>query len=262
MVFHGGQPTGSKKSGMARRYKQGTSYDAYQAAVADLSVTDASNPDGEPESSDPPPVKKQRYDVNWRAVRAVRARDRKVERIQAQHKAVIVENENLQSTNVNLQLKVSNQKQAFIKITNEKYNEAKAHRMASIEKEEAHKVAVAALCEEHARKIEDAFMIADEATDKMLIAEELRLSNDRAHSKAVRAERERNHMKLEKERTDKNLVNSTVHQRWIAAMARNMTNQHSDHEKEMNKLKVRYDHFFFLFLYSVLLHSLSNILPS
>ena len=105
-------------------------------------------------------------------------------------------------------------------------------------------------------------MIADKATDKMLIAEELRLLNDRAHSKAVRAERERNHMKLEKERTDKNLVNSTVHQQWIAAMAINMTKQRSDHEKEMNKLKVRYDHFFFLFLYSVLLHSLSNILPS
>ena len=124
-----------------------------------------------------------------------------------------MENENLQSTNVNLQLKVSNQKQAVIKITNEKYNEAKSHRMASIEKEEAHKVSVAALCEEHARKIEDAFMIADEATDKMLIAEGLRLSNNCAHSKAVREERERNHMKLETERTDKNLVNSTVHQR-------------------------------------------------
>ena len=79
MIFHGGQPTGSKKSGMARRYKQGTSYDAYQAAVADLSVTDASNPDSEPESSDPPHVKKQRYDTNWGAVRVVRARDRKVE---------------------------------------------------------------------------------------------------------------------------------------------------------------------------------------
>ena len=107
-----------------------------------------------------------------------------------------MENDNLQSTNVNLQLKVSNQNQAVIKITNEKYNEAKAHRMASIEKEEAHKVAFAALCEEHARKIEDAFMIADEATNKMLIAEELRLSKYRANSKAVRAERERNHMKL------------------------------------------------------------------
>ena len=91
-------------------------------------------------------------------------------------------------------------------------------------------------------------MIADEATDKMLIAEELRLFNDCAHSKAVRADRERNHMKLEKERTEKNLVNFTVHQRWIAAMARNMTKQRSDHEKEMNKLKARYDHFFLLFL--------------
>ena len=96
----------------------------------------------------------------------------------------------------------------------------------------------------------------------MLIAEELRLSNDHAHSKAVKTERERNHMKLEKERTDKNIVNSTVHQQWIAAMAINMTKQRSYHEKEMNKLKVSYDHFFFLFLYSVLLHSLSNILPS
>ena len=136
---------------------------------------------------------------------------------------------------------------------------------------------------------------------EMLITEELRLSNDRAHSKAVRAERERNHTKLEKERTYKKLVNSTVHQRWIAAMARNITKQRSDHEKEMNKLKARYDHFFvlflyfwpwissmarnmtkqrsdheketnklkarydllfFLFLYSIKLHSLSNILPS
>ena len=77
MIFHGGQPTGSKKSGMVRRYKQGTSYDAYQAAVAVESVIDASNPDGELESSDPTPVKKQRNDANWRAVRAVRARDRK-----------------------------------------------------------------------------------------------------------------------------------------------------------------------------------------
>ena len=90
MVFQGGEPTGSKKSGMVRRYKQGTSYDAYQAADAVKYVTYASNPDGETESSDPPPFKKQRYDANWRAVRAVRARDRKVERIQAQHKAVIV----------------------------------------------------------------------------------------------------------------------------------------------------------------------------
>ena len=36
-------------------------------------------------------------------------------------------------------------------------------------------------------------MIADEATDKMLIAEELRLSNDHAHSKAVKTERERSY---------------------------------------------------------------------
>ena len=96
--------------------------------------------------------------------------------------------------------------------------------MASNEKEEAHKVAVAALCEEHARKIEKAFMIADEATDKMQIAGKLRLSNDRAHSKAVRAERERNHMKLEKERTDKNLFHSTVHQRW---------SRHQNHKREI-----------------------------
>ena len=46
MIFHGGQPTGSKKSGMARQYKQGTSYDAYQGADAVESVTDAARATG------------------------------------------------------------------------------------------------------------------------------------------------------------------------------------------------------------------------
>ena len=36
MIFHGGQPTGSKKSGMARRYKQGTSYDLIYQACQDI----------------------------------------------------------------------------------------------------------------------------------------------------------------------------------------------------------------------------------
>ena len=245
MVFHGVQPTGSKKkSHIARRRKQGTSYrdsQAHQAALptqASLSSVHTL-PESGGNSPDRPPNKKLRPDDNWRAARAVRSRDEKIERIQAKHNTVVQEMNKLRSTNINLQVKVSEQKQAVLEISNKKYNEAKAHRVASLKKEEAHKVALAALCEEHAREIEDAFRIADEATGKILIAEEARLSNDRAHSSMMRAERERHSIKLKKERTDKNLVHSTWHQRWIAAMAKNMTEQRTSHKKYTQKNKDR-----------------------
>jgi hypothetical protein len=239
MVFRGIQPTGSKKtSGIARRPKQGTSYRAHQATQAVLPIQASLSsvhelPESGEESPDRPPNKKLRPDDNWRAARAVRSRDEKIERIQVKHNTVIQEMNKLRSANINLQVKVSKQKQAVLEISNKKYNEAKAHRVASLEKEEAHKVALAALCKEHARKIEDAFRIADEATGKVLIAEEDRLSNDRAHSSTMRAERERHSIKLKKERTDKNLVHSTWHQRWITSMARNMTEQRTSHKKDI-----------------------------
>jgi hypothetical protein len=108
--------------------------------------------------------------------------------MQANHNTVIVGIKALQPTNINLQVTVSEQKQSVLKIPNKKYNAARAHRMASLEKEEAHKLALAPLCEEHARKIKHAFRISNEAIDTILIAEEAHLLTDRAHSSAMRDE--------------------------------------------------------------------------
>ena len=53
-----------------------------------------------------------------------------------------------------------------------------------------HKLESAALCEEYARQIDDVFRISGKATDKILIAEEALLSNDRAHLSAMRDKHE------------------------------------------------------------------------
>ena len=120
---------------------------------------------------------------------------------------------------------------------NEQYIEAKAYRVASLKKEEAHKLAISQLCEEYATKIEEAFTLADNETVMKLHAKKLRLDADQAYSRKLGKERQRFNVKLEKERKGEISVASYLHKQWIKNMARNMTNQKEEHKKETAKLQ-------------------------
>jgi hypothetical protein len=128
-----------------------------------------------------------------------------MEQIQAKHHIAILKIKELQSSNTNLQVKHAKNKKAVLKISNKKDTKAKVHWVAPLEKEEAHKLARSALYKEYAMKIKDVFRVADKATNKILIAKELQLLNDHAHSTAMRTEHERHLIELNKKRTDKTL---------------------------------------------------------
>ena len=90
MVFHGEHPFDSKISFIGKRQKKGHTYRAHQIGVEEGLVNAAAglddlNPAAEPDPAEPPPVKKQRSDnnwrvSNWRVFRAVQSLERKVKK--------------------------------------------------------------------------------------------------------------------------------------------------------------------------------------
>ena len=67
-------------------------------------------------------------------------------------------------------------------LTYQHHVNAKAYQTALLEKEEVHKLTIAQLFKEYASKIGDAFVLADEETDKNLKGEKSQLITKREYS--------------------------------------------------------------------------------
>ena len=89
-----------------------------------------------PHVDPPPPPKKHWPDDNWRVARAVRSRDQTLQRISS-------EKAHLSQKIDSLQMSLTNQKAAVKVPTKTQHVQAKEHRMASLNLEEAHKRAIA-----------------------------------------------------------------------------------------------------------------------
>ena len=122
-----------------------------------------------------------------------------------------------------------------------KFVDAKAYRTADIEKEAAHKLAIASLCEEYALKIDEAFELADTETNKKLEAEKARILADSQYSNNLRKERQRSSVKLKKELAGQAAVLEHSHQRWIDNLARNLASQQRLHANKKTTLHKKVD---------------------
>jgi hypothetical protein len=230
MVFHGKQYPGGKKTKIGRQPRRATSEQAYQAAQEAARAAGVQE-DHEPVAPhvDPPPPKKQRPDDNWRVARAVRSRDQTLQRMSSQ-KA------DLSNRIDSLQKSLANQKTAVKCLKHAQHVDAKEHRTASLNLEEAHKRAIANLLEEHAVTIDDAFAKADIETEKLLLLEQHRLEAEAGYIAKIREERQLANDKLEKERRSHKATSLDWHARWIKNMARNM----KDHKRDTAKLEKKF----------------------
>ena len=227
MVFHGTGFPGSKRTKIGRPVRRANS----NAAHEDHQEA-AENPAPAVAPVDPPPPrpKKQRPDNNWRVARAVRSRDRTLERRAS-------ETAHLSQKIDSLQKSLRNQKAAVKVLTKTQHVQAKEHRVASLNLEEAHKRAIAELLEEHASAIDKAFATADMKTEELLMLEQQRLEDEAGYTGRIREERRLATKKLEKERANHKATTSASHARWIKNMAENMKAVDAQHKKDTTKLE-------------------------
>jgi len=122
-------------------------------------------------------------------------------------------------------------------LTKTQHVQAKEHRMASLNLEEAHKRAIAELLEEHASAIDEAFATADQKTEELLMLEQQRLEDEAGYTARIREERRLATEKLEKERARHKATSSDSHARWIKNMAENMKAADVQHKKDAAKLE-------------------------
>jgi hypothetical protein len=179
---------------------------------------------------DPPPPKKQRPDDNWRVARAVRSRDQTLQRMSS-------EKGDLSNKIDSLQRSLAKQKTAVKCLKNRQHVDAKEHRTASLNLEEAHKRAIADLLEEHALAIDDAFIKADIKTKNLLLLEQQRLEAEAGYTAKIREERQLANDKLEKERRSHKAISLDGHARWVKNMARNMKAMDIEHKRDSAKLE-------------------------
>merc|ERR1712153_172627 len=127
MVFHGKGFPGSKRTKIGKPVRRAGSY-----AASEEHQEAAEHPEPAVPEADPPPPrpKKQRPDDNWRVARAVRSRDRTLERRAS-------ETAHLSQKIDSLQKSLTNQKAAVKALTKTQHVQAKEHRMASLNLEEA-----------------------------------------------------------------------------------------------------------------------------
>ena len=144
-----------------------------------------------------------------------------------------MEGKGISKRNVALKATVKQQKDKIKRLEHEKFVDAKAYRTSDIEKEEAHKLAIARLCEEHALKIDEAFEFADKETSKKLEAEKARILADSQYSNNLRKERQRSSVNLKKRLADQADVIKQSHQRWIDNMVRNLASEKRLHARNL-----------------------------
>ena len=244
MPFTGGQCTWKKTKSVGRTQKKGKTYHEHQiaSAAAILAGLGDPNPAAELDPVDPTPVKKQRSDNNWRVDRAIRSRDKQAAKNEEKLGAVSMERDSLSNGIFELESKVLNQKATIKKLQRDQFVVAKAHRIAGLEKEEAHKAAIQVLVEEYAQKIDDAFEYADKETNKKLEAEKAKILADSQYSTNLKKERQRHFDKLKKERKVQASMKDQAHQRWINNLARNLSSQQRLHDLQNERLQKKVDH--------------------
>ena len=134
MVFHGRQLQDSLKSKIGNPVRRANTYRVYTGAVthAGPAGLDDSNP-VDPDPEQPPPIKRQLSNDNWRVARAICSRDKKVDQVS-------LERDTLTKSNIALNETVIQQKATVKKPEHGKYVYAKAYQTAAIEKEDAHKL--------------------------------------------------------------------------------------------------------------------------
>ena len=81
------------------------------------------------------------------------------------------------------------QKSAIKDLTHQMHVDAKSNRTPAVQSEDAHQADLAALVEEFASEIEEAYAVANTNTEKKLEAESCRILTDRAHMKSLAKER-------------------------------------------------------------------------
>ena len=84
--------------------------------------------------------------------------------------------------------------------------DAKSNRTAAVQAEYAHQATLAALSEDFASEIEDAYAVANTETEKNLEAESCRILADREHMKILEKERTNQNEKMDKERSGQRAV--------------------------------------------------------
>ena len=189
------KPTGgSKKTKIGRRRKNGTSNPTHEEAVASGLVAET-NPEVPPEEEtleDELVPKKERADNKWRESRAVVARDKKINKLVEQNKA-------LTSLNCALEKDVSVGKEKVKELQHNLYLEKKLTREKELLVQHSHKLALSALMENCALEIEDAFAVAADATNDKLEEEKKRLEASSEFTQKIREERRLAREKAERE---------------------------------------------------------------
>ena len=101
--------------------------------------------------------------------------------------------------------------------------DAKANRITAVQAEDAHQAALAALSEEFASEIDEAYAVANTQTEKKLEAESCRILADREHMNSLEKERTKHKGKMDKEREGKCAVVAHSNKQWIKTLAPSRT---------------------------------------
>ena len=177
MVFHGGQPSGNKKTTVGYRRKQGKSYQASNPAVP------------------PCPLSNKRKDDNWRTNRGVKSAKR------AQQKAV-AQRDFVMETNTILQGKLDEAVSKGKALEHEQFIEKKASRAVAIKTAEEHKFAITEIREGFYEDIQAAYALADAETSRCLEEEERRIKDKQLNLALLQSQQQSFDSKLQKMKGD------------------------------------------------------------
>ena len=184
MVFPHGQPSCKKKPKIGYRDKKGNSYANYQKdiAAAGEDVGETANDTDSAISFSQPLAEIPWADKNWadnyQVQRALNYRDNKVAKLWLKSNDLSKKNQSLKGT-------VHKQKYTIKDLTHQMNVDEKANRTAAVQAEDVHQAALAALSEECASEIDEAYAVANTETEKNLDAESCRILADREHMNSL-----------------------------------------------------------------------------
>ena len=139
---------------------------------------------------------------------ALNYRDNKVAKLLLKSNDFSKKNESLKGT-------VHEQKSTVKDLTHQIHVDEKANCTAAVQAEDTHQATLAALSEEFASKIEEAYAVANTETETNLEAEGCRILADREHMKSLAKERTKINEKTDKERASQHSIVSRSHKQWI-----------------------------------------------
>ena len=165
MVFPHGHPSRKKKSKIRYQDKKGNSYSDNRTAVAaareDVGATandtDSANP--VPQHPAKIPQAGKNWTDNYQVQRALNYRDNKVAKLLFESNDLSKKNEYLKGT-------VHEQKSTIKDLTHQMHIDAKSNCTAAVQAEDAHQADLAAIAEEFASEIEEAYVVANTDIEK------------------------------------------------------------------------------------------------